>query len=150
MHAMLALLKSEVDMKSALTQSVSDLIRDHLSETYLKAAKREGKMEPSTVSVGAVHKALRLTNRVPEVCAALESRKLLEENQLRIVSKTGPPSGQSTTVTFTYEILSHAARPATPANPLVALRGVAKSYLFRQLGGGETFIRQERSSFTEK
>ena len=43
MHAMLALLKSEVDMKSALTQSVSDLIRDHLSETYLKAAKREGK-----------------------------------------------------------------------------------------------------------
>jgi hypothetical protein len=145
---MLALLKSEVDMKSALTQSVSDLIRDHLSETYLKAAKREGK-RTFTVSVGAVHKALRLANRVPQVCAALESRKLLEENQLRIVSKTGPPSGQSTTVTFTYEILSHAAKPATPVNPLVALRGVAKD-LFRQLGGGETFIRQERSSFTEK
>jgi len=148
MHAMLALLKSEVDMKSALTQSVSDLIRDHLSETYLKAAKREGK-RTFTVSVGAVHKALRLANRVPQVCAALESRKLLEENQLRIVSKTGPPSGQSTTVTFTYEILSHAAKPVTPENPLVALRGVAKD-LFRQLGGGETFIRQERSSFTEK
>jgi hypothetical protein len=135
-------------MKSALTQSVSDLIRDHVSETYLKAAKREGK-RTFTVSVGAVHKALRLANRVPQVCAALESRKLLEENQLRITSKTGPPSGQSTTVMFTYEILSHAAKSATPTNPLVALRGVAKD-LFRELGGGETFIRQERRGFTEK
>lgn len=135
-------------MKSALKHSVSDLIRDHVSETYLKAAKREGK-RTFTVSVGAVHKALRLANRVPQVCAALESRKLLEENQLRIMSKTGPPSGQSTTVTFTYEILSRDAKTETPANPLAALRGVAKD-LFRQLGGGETFIQQERSSFTEK
>jgi len=135
-------------MKSALTQSVSDLIRDHVCETYLKTAIREGK-RTFTVSVGAVHKALGLANRVPQVCSALESNKLLEENQLRIVSKTGPPSGQSTTVTFTYEILSRAARPATSANPLVMLRGLAKD-LFRQLGGGEAFIRKERSSFTDK
>jgi len=148
MHAMLALLNLRWSMKSGLTQSVSDLIRDHVSETYLKTAIREGK-RTFTVSVGAVHRALGLVNRVPQVCAALESRKLLEENQLRIVLKTGPPSGQSTTVTFTYEILSSDAKPATPANPLVGLRGVAKD-LFRQLGGGETFIRQERSSFTEK
>ena len=103
MHAMLALLKSEVDMKSALTQSVSDLIRDHVCDIYLTAANREGQ-RTFTVSVGAVHKALGLTNRVPQVCSALESRKLLGENHLRIVSKTGPPSGSSTTVTFTYEI----------------------------------------------
>ena len=135
-------------MKSALAQSVSDLIRDHVCETYLKTAIREGK-RTFTVGVGAVHKALGLANRVPQVCSALESKKLLEENQLRIVSKTGPPSGQSTTVTFTYEILSRAARPATPANPLVMLRGLAKD-LFRQLGGGEAFIRKERGSFTEK
>ena len=135
-------------MKPALTQSVSDLIRDHVCETYLKTAIREGK-RTFVVSVGAVHKALGLANRVPQVCSALESKKLLEENQLRIVSKTGPPSGQSTTVTFTYEILSRAAKPATPSNPLVMLRGLAKD-LFRQLGGGEAFIRKERSSFTEK
>jgi hypothetical protein len=135
-------------MKSAPTQSVSDLIRNHVCETYLKTALREG-TRTFSVSVGAVHKALGLANRVPQVCAALESKKLLEEKQLRIVSKTGPPSGQSTTVTFTYEILSPAAQPATPENPLVTLRGVAKD-LFRQLGGGEAFIRHERSSFTEK
>ena len=135
-------------MPSALTHSVSDLIRNHVRETYRKTAIREGK-RTFTVSVGAVHKALRLANRVPQVCAALESRKLLEENQLRIVAKTGPPSGQSTTVTFTYEILSPAAALTTPVNPLVGLRGVAKD-IFRQLGGGEAFIRHERNSFSEK
>ena len=135
-------------MRSAVTQSVSDLIRNHVRETYLKTALREG-TRTFSVSVGAVHKALGLANRVPQVCAALESKKLLEENQLSIVSKTGPPSGQSTTVTFTYEILSRAGKPATAENPFVTLRGVAKD-LFRQLGGGEAFIRQERSHFTEK
>lgn len=132
-------------MKSVLAQSVSDLIRDHVCEVYLKAAVRRGESTFS-VNVGAVHKALKLANRVPQVCSALESKKLLDENQLRIVSKAGPPSGQSTTVTFTYEILASKAKPPSSDNPLMGLRGVAKE-LFRKLGGGESFIQNERAKF---
>jgi hypothetical protein len=100
------------------------------------------------VNVGAVHKALGLINRVPQVCSALESKKLLEENHLRVISKNGPPSGQSTTVTFTYEILPQERGVATVANPLADLRGLAKD-IFQKLGGGEAFIRNERSSFSD-
>jgi len=130
----------------ASAPSVSDSIRDHVSEVYLKAAIRKGE-RTFAVNVGAVHKALGLTNRVPQVCSALESNKLLEENHLRIASKSGPPSGQSTTVTFTYEILDAGIKAS--ANPLVGLRGLAKE-VFARLGGGEHFIRSERSGLADR
>lgn len=134
-------------MTPALTQSVSDLIRDYVCEVYLKPAIRRGESS-FTVNVGMVHKALKLANRVPQVCSALESKKLLDEKQLRVVSKTGPPSGLSTTVTFTYEILDSNRKPSPSANPLTGLRGIAKD-LFKRLGGGEAFIRSERKGFAD-
>ena len=97
--------------------------------------------------MGTVHKVLALNNRVPLVCAALKSKKFLEENALSLISKTGPPSGQSTTVTFTYEILDSRGEDSGPSDPLLKLRGVAKD-LFRELGGGEAFIREERDNFS--
>lgn len=133
-------------MKSAVLNSVSDSIRNYVTEVYLKAALRKGE-RTFTVNVGSVHKALHLNNRVPQVCAALESKKLLEESHLQVISKTGPPSGQSTTVTFTYEILPQERGLTTVSNPMEDLRGLAKD-IFRKLGGGEAFIRNERSSFS--
>ena len=135
-------------MKMTTAQSVSDLIREHVSEVYLKRAKRNGDTS-FTVNVGAVHKALKLTNRVPQVCAALESRKLLQENGLRILSKSGPPSGQSTTVTFAYEILPYETKSLPSTNPLLELRGAAKD-VFEKLGGGESFIQKERAGFARE
>ncbi len=131
-------------MSQAVTQSDSDVVRSHVREVYLKPAIQRGE-RVFVVNAGAVHKALALNNRVPLVCAALKSRKFLDDNKLRLVAQSGPPSGQSTTVTFTYEILAPGARAASP-NPLIGLRGVAKD-LFRELGGGESFIRGERSNF---
>jgi hypothetical protein len=132
-------------MQQQLTQSVSDLVRTHVREVYLKPVIQRGE-STLTVNAGAVHKALALHNRVPLVCAALKSKKFLEGNGLRLVSKTGPPSGQSTTVTFTYEILASSADRPSVTSPLIDLRGVAKN-LFRELGGGENFIRSERNLF---
>jgi hypothetical protein len=99
-----------------------------------------------SVNVGAVHRALGLTNRVPLVCAALKSKKFLEENGLRILSQTGPPSGQSTTVTFTYGLSPATTTRGTSAHAFPNIRGVAKE-VFRKLGGGENFVRSERSKF---
>jgi hypothetical protein len=134
-------------MRSAIAQSVSDQIRSHVVENYLKPAIRKGEGS-FAVNVGEVHKAVKLSNRVPQVCSALESKKLLEENKLRIVSKTGPQSGQSTTVIFTYEILLRESTDSL-TNPLILVRGLAKD-VFKKLGGGEAFIRSERKAFTDR
>lgn len=127
--------------------SDSDLVREHAAGVYLAEARRRS-LTTFQVNVGAVHKALGLHNRVPLVCAALKSAKFLKENHLRIVAETGPPSGQSTTVTFTYEILVSESKSAS-TDPLLKLRGIAKE-LFHALGGGEAFIRNERRHFSER
>jgi hypothetical protein len=133
-------------MGSALLSSVSDLVRQHAWDAYLQPAHRRGD-RTFAVNVGAVHKALGLSNRIPLVCAALTSKKFMEEHSLKLISKTGPPSGQSTTVTFTYEILSGNEKDPAPTRPLLGLRGIAKD-VYRKLGGGEAFIREERKSFS--
>src|SRR5580658_5189710 len=91
-------------LHTAGSVSGSDLVRKHAFDVYLAPARRSGS-KTFSINVGAVHRALGLNNRVPLVCAALASKKFLAENHLRLTSKTGPPSGQSTTVTFTYQIV---------------------------------------------
>jgi hypothetical protein len=126
--------------------SDSDLIRQHASEEYLAAARRRGD-HTFSINVGAVHRALGLNNRVPLVCAALSSRKFLTKNNLRLVSRTGPPSGQSTTVTFTYEFDADGRNPAEGLDAFLALRGIGKE-IYASLGGGEAFLRGERAEFS--
>jgi hypothetical protein len=129
------------------TQSISDsdLVRQHASEEYLAAARRRGDKTVS-INVGKVHKALALNNRVPLVCAALGSKKFLTEHGLRILSKTGPPSGQSTTVTFTYEIVKSESQKPSAEEAWQSLRGIAKD-IYASFGGGEAYLRQERANF---
>ncbi len=133
-------------MSRVLSRSDSDLVREHVRDAYLRPARRRGEKRVS-IHVGTVHKTLALNNRVPLVCAALRSKKFLEENALSLISKTGPPSGQSTTVTFTYEILDGKEQAAVRMDALLKLRGIGKD-LFRALGGGEAFIREERNNFS--
>jgi hypothetical protein len=131
-------------MPVTTSHSASDLILQHASEVYLAAARRRGEGTFS-INVGTVHKALALSNRVPLVCAALGSKKFLTENHLRLVSKTGPPSGQSTTVTYTYEFLEAQPSPGNQ-DAWTRLRGALKD-VFAELGGGEAYLRAERSAF---
>ena len=122
------------------TSDVRMYVRDH----YVRPAKREQR-STFRVLVGDVHHALKFSNRVPLVCNALSSRKFLEENSVRLIARTGPPSGQSTTVEFTYEFLE-ASRNGEPLDELRALRGAGKK-AFQELGGGENFLREERKNF---
>ena len=118
---------------------VCQFVRDH----YLRPAKRAGQRSVRVV-VGDVHRQLKLSNRVPLVCQALTSKKFLQENSLRLVDRTGPPSGQSTTVAFTYEIVDQSNE--TPSS-LLALRGAGRQ-VFAELGGGESFLQAERAAFS--
>src|SRR6266849_2879903 len=101
-----------------------------------------------TVTAGEVHNQLGLTNRVPVVCQALKSKRFLQENQLVLKDVSGPPSGLSTTVKFTFEIVSSDTDEApTKRHPLWDLLGIAKA-VFEELGGGENFIKNERAKFS--
>jgi len=128
--------------------SPSELVREHAKEIYVAPARRRGEKTVS-VNVGTVHKALRLGNRVPLVCTALESQKFQRQNQLRLISKSGPPSGQSTTVTYTYEFI--AGKDSTVPDRQDAwerLRGALKD-IYAEYGGGEAYLRAERASFRD-
>jgi len=123
----------------------SDLIRRHAYEKYVSAARRRRDRVVS-INAGEVHRALALNNRVPLVCAALGSKKFLNEHGLRLLSKTGPPSGQSTTVTFTYEIVSPQRPEPTADQAWQSLRGIGKD-IYASFGGGEAYLKQQRSNF---
>jgi len=127
----------------------SDAIRRHAYDKYISAAYRR-KQKTVAINVGEVHRALALNNRVPLVCAALGSKKFLTEHGLRIVSKTGPPSGQSTTVTFTYEIVDKKQDDVQLDRQEAwnRLRGSMKD-VFAEYGGGEAYLRAERASFRD-
>ena len=122
------------------TVRVREWVQDHI----VRPAKARGD-RLITVTAGEVHNQLGLTNRVPVVCQALKSKRFLEANHLVLKDVTGPPSGLSTTVKFTYEIVSSDTdEAAKKPNPLWDLLGIGKA-VFEELGGGENFIKSERA-----
>ena len=131
-------------MAKGVSKSVSDTVRQYATDKYVRPTQHRGARTLS-INVGDVHRAVALRNRVPLVCQALESAKFLQANELKLISKTGPPSGQSTTVTYTYEFID--AKPSSPKeDPWVRLRGTLKD-VFAELGGGEGYLRAERENF---
>jgi len=125
--------------------STADTIRSYAEKEYVQAARRKG-LNRIQIKVGDVHRALKLTNRVPNVSSALRSRIFLERNHLEIEEESGPPSGMGTRTTFTYRLLDQEAPHASATVTFENLRGLLKGAL-DSLGGGEAFLRRERSHF---
>jgi hypothetical protein len=132
-------------MSSKATISKSDAVRQHAEEAYVRPARRRGEKLVS-IQVGEVHRAVAFQNRVPLVCQALESNKFLRANKLRLVSRSGPQSGQSTTVTYTYEFADESPQESSGEDAWQQLRGALKS-VYAELGGGEAYLRAEREEF---
>jgi hypothetical protein len=128
-------------------QAYAEQSRDYAAEQYVRPARRRGGSLVQ-ITAGDIHKALGFSNRVPAVCRALKSKKFLEENQLVLEKVGGPPSGQSTTVAFTYRLKDSRQRSNKTVgdDSFSKLRGIGKDN-FRNLGGGEAFIRKEREHF---
>jgi hypothetical protein len=129
--------------------SDADKVRQFSYQQYVAPARARGDSSFAVVA-GDVHKAMHLRNRVPSVCQALKSDKFLDENGLLLERLEGPPSGQGTRVRYTYRFRRAAGESQESAErpwPLLALRGIARE-VFKDLGGGEEFIRKERRQFS--
>ena len=123
----------------------ADQIRVHAREKYVSTA-RQRKQKQFSINVGDVVRELKMVGRVPAVCSALWGEKFLVSNSLRRLHASGPPSGQSTTVTYTYEFVEVGRSPAEDGDYWKDLRGALKN-VFAALGGGEAYLRAERSAF---
>jgi len=124
----------------------ADRIRMHGRERYVLPA-REQKQDRFSIRAGDVLRELRMGGRgAPAVCSALRTREFLQRNNLRLVEQSGPKSGQSTTVTYVYEFVDANYPPAKGPDPWIQLRGALKD-VFRELGGGEAYLRNERDNF---
>lgn len=123
----------------------ADEIRDYSTRTFVVPARQRGQGRFS-IRVGDVVRELRLYQSVAAVCSALKTKKFQCANHLKLVDATGPESGLSTTVVFTYEFIDeeHSADPSSDA--WARLRGALKE-VFADLGGGEAYLRAERSNF---
>lgn len=125
---------------------LADKIRTHGLERYVVPA-REKKLTSFSIRAGDVLTEMGMGgDRAPAVCSALKTHQFLEENHLLLVDVVGPKSGQSTTVTYTYRFADMAASPATRDDAWGRLRGALKD-VFAEMGGGEAYLRAERSGF---
>jgi hypothetical protein len=96
-----------------------------------------------------------MSNRIAHVCTALKTTKFLEPNGLRLVETSGPPSGTSTTVVYTYEFLDTAALAAASPAPkgstifekLLQMEGILKD-VYKEIGGAERAVREEREGYS--
>src|SRR5215475_2137509 len=91
----------------------SDQIREHVRLHYVEPARRSRQARFS-VRCGTIEKELGMRNRIAHVCTALKTPKFLDPNGLRLVETSGPQSGTSTTVVYTYEFLETATLPVAP------------------------------------
>ncbi len=124
---------------------LSDTIRAHGREKYVLPA-REKRISRFSIRAGDVVNELGIGGgRAPAVCSALKTHQFLRDNELRLIEATGPKSGQSTTVTYTYEFANLGAS-APSEDAWTMLRGALKD-VFAEMGGGEAYLRAERSHF---
>lgn len=129
--------------------TTADRIRSHGKEKYVMPARQRSDKKFS-IKAGDVLREMGLNGRAPAICSALKTREFLEENALRLVSRTGPQSGQSTTVTYTYEFVDK-GNNGTAVDRQGAwnrLRGALKD-VFAEYGGGEAYLRAERASLRD-
>jgi len=125
--------------------SSAERIRSFVAREYVQPARRKGERRVKVVA-GDVHRALQLKNRVPNVCQVLDSKKFRDENGLEIEEKLGPPSGMGTRMIYVYRLKEEGGAQPSEAASFEQLHGLLKDAL-RSLGGGEAFLKRERSRF---
>jgi 5-methylcytosine-specific restriction protein B len=85
-----------------MVDSTANKIRKHVNDAFIEPARRAGRTEVS-VNAGDVHKDLRLDNRMPAVCAALDATKFQDTYRVVLSRRSGPKQGSTATWLFSIE-----------------------------------------------
>jgi hypothetical protein len=125
--------------------SNADRIREYATEKYVLPARQQ-KQRRFSIRVGDVVRELKMNRAVPAVCSALKTGEFRQFNDLLLVDVSGPKSGQSTTVVYTYEFAGSEQTAPQAVDPWSRIRGILKG-VFAELGGGDAYLRAERNSF---
>lgn len=123
-------------------RSRSSVLREYVRKHYIEPACRRSDASVQ-ISAGDVYKTLGLWSRASDVCRTLRSKKFTAENRLELTKSEGSLS----LLTFTHRIAG--IKPSyelRKGDAFLRLRGIAAE-IFRDLGGGEAFIRGERERF---
>lgn len=130
----------------------TEVTKKHVIAKYVRPARERGE-KTVEVRVGNVLKELGWSNRTPSVFSTLGSQLFQDEAGLQLIEKCdGPASGgPSTTWRFIYRVLDRPAPGSSEKQEvipngagLMKLAGICAD-VFRQLGGGEAFLKEERN-----
>jgi len=132
-------------------KSDAQQIREYAWIRYIEPA-RHGGQATIRIKSGDVVKGLNLKNKTPSVCTALRSKIFQETYGVQLLGEQGPPSGMSTTVVFTYNLVNQvqSKRPDTGSQSAFdRLRGIAKT-AFTDVGDWERSVQRDRENFYRK
>ena len=79
--------------------TLADRIRLHVITHHIAPARNAGETR-ARVTSGDVHREMDLQDRVPAVCAALDTQKFLDMAGVTMEERSGPPQGATTTFVF--------------------------------------------------
>ena len=127
-----------------MKEGLNEEVQRHVLSAYVRPAKVRGENR-IRIKAGDVHRDLHWVNRVPSVCTTLGSKKFQRETGLELIEREGPPSGMGTRAVFTYRLSAEerSVPPGQKKSLLESLYGT-QADVYRELGGGEKFIRSER------
>jgi len=82
-----------------MKQVTSDQVRHFANKTIVEPARKRGQQQ-ITIRAGDVHIAMKLRDRMPLVCSALQAMKFQTSSRLRLLNQVGPHQGANRTLTF--------------------------------------------------
>lgn len=79
----------------------ADQIRAYVNKAFVEPARRAGRKN-FQVTAGEVHSDLKLENRMPAICSALDAKKFQDQHRVVLSTRSGPK--QSSTATWRFSI----------------------------------------------
>jgi 5-methylcytosine-specific restriction protein B len=83
-------------------ESLADKIRSYVNRAVLEPARKAGRSNVS-ITAADIHKDLRLENRMPAICGALDARKFQEQYRVVLRRRGGPKQSCTSTWLFSIE-----------------------------------------------
>jgi len=128
----------------------TEITTEFAIKSYVEPARSHGEATVR-IRVGTIQKELGWTNRTPSIYSTLCSHPFQREAGLELLEKRGGPAsgGPSTTVEFIYRVLDSRGSPSASETIIPNGEGMLELYgiladAYRQLGGGEQYLKGER------